>query len=57
MNHDDADFATFQILLVTEICIDRDENVELAFCKSQEFSVFFSSPARFLQGQTIVPKL
>jgi hypothetical protein len=50
----DGDRSANQVLLISKICVQGDQNVKSSFRKFQEFAVLFSSPARFLNGTTNV---
>lgn len=46
--NNNCDFATRQVLLLAEVCIDCDQHIKSSFRESQEFAVLFSKPACFL---------
>jgi hypothetical protein len=46
--NNNCDFATRQVLLVAEVCIDCDQHIKSGIRESQEFAVLFSKPACFL---------
>ena len=50
----DGDRSASQVLLISKVCVQGDQNVKNSFRKFQEFAVLFSSPARFLNGTTNV---
>jgi len=53
-NDDNADFATGQILLKFEFCIDGHEDCERCFSEFEKFAVLCSGPAGFLHRSAIV---
>ena len=50
----DGDRSASQVLLISKVCVQGDQNVKGSFRKFQEFAILFSSPARFLNGTTNV---
>ena len=41
MKNHDRNFESFQILLVSEICIQRNEDIKISFCQCKQIAVLF----------------
>jgi len=49
-----SDSAARKVLLVTEICIHRNQDIESSFRQPQKFAVLLPRPSRLLNGTAFV---
>ena len=52
--HDRGDSESRQFLLMRELPIDRDERVELAFSKAEQFAISLAGPSHLWGGSRVV---
>src|ERR1700675_141966 len=57
LKDNDGDFAARQVLLVSQVCVHRNQHIKSSFRDTQKFAVLFSGPTRFLHGAAFVPRV